>query len=843
MELELEFLKRRAFKAEGQPAMKPKFNLPWFSKYLFSFFLVAFVFLLAGYITKPANAAFFNIVDPPTWSGDNVTFKWDNPGTSAAVLIIVDWDDPTHPSVYDSAAKGVSLLGKTQLTVSTTDWNIAVHPPDGRFKVSIVVGLTLVSNEVIFTVPVVGAPLCAFTFTPTSVAPSGQFFIQNINGVAGNPFTAGLKDSSGSILSNPPTQSGNFPASSLTFTAPSSAGNYTVFVQDNSTSPATQCVIPGLSSNILTVGSASPPPGTGCNIVPANTSWDPLKASVNGYAVTFTLPKPSDGIAGIVIEKDTDGTVAQDSGPLASGTNQWIWNAPTGSDGSYCAAIFWTTSAVSTVIHFTVPSAGNDTCTSNALNWVNDVRCKAIGGGWFDSDIFTLGQVGATFDTGNVLVWGKSQLNRNISDATQGRGALALTSNLIASLYAAPPASGVTYFAQKIQDLNPVRSAYAGAGGQFPGGIGYQALGPVQKIWVAFRNISYIGFIIVFVVMGFMIMFRAHISPQAVATVQDSIPRIVIALILVTFSYAIAGFMIDLMFLFLNIAVQALVSTHLISNADFVFKDNVFTVIFSNWKDAFGTVSDAISKIITQTIDLGMFNFVSKVLGWAGGTLAGLVVGIALLFIMFRVFLMLLMAYVMIILLTMFAPFFFLIQALPGNNGAKEWFKQMASNVAVFPVTAMMFIFAGILSGMTGLGGTGSGAIQPAQVGQFPLLIGGLDAGAIGNLIGIGFLLITPTAADMVKNMVGGGRGGGGGMGNIGAAALGGLAGGAAVVGAAGRGAGGALISRGPIGGWRRAQEARRGEEAQRTAHAGIYSKEYREWQEQLAKTRAKKDE
>ena len=95
-----------------------------------------------------------------------------------------------------------------------------------------------------------------------------------------------------------------------------------------------------------------------------------------------------------------------------------------------------------------------------------------------------------------------------------------------------------------------------------------------------------------------------------------------------------------------------------------------------------------------------------------------------MLFIMFRVFLMLLMAYAMIILLTMAAPFFFLIQALPGNNGAKEWFKQMAANVAVFPATALMFIFAGILAGIGDLGGVGSGVIEPskAEVLKFPLL-------------------------------------------------------------------------------------------------------------------------
>ena len=45
-----------------------------------------------------------------------------------------------------------------------------------------------------------------------------------------------------------------------------------------------------------------------------------------------------------------------------------------------------------------------------------------------------------------------------------------------------------------------------------------------------------------------MIMFRSKVG-QAAITVQQAIPSILIALLAVTFSYAIAGFLIDLMYL------------------------------------------------------------------------------------------------------------------------------------------------------------------------------------------------------------------------------------------------------------------------------------------------------
>ncbi|OGD83907.1 hypothetical protein A2165_00260 [Candidatus Curtissbacteria bacterium RBG_13_40_7] len=417
-----------------------------------------------------------------------------------------------------------------------------------------------------------------------------------------------------------------------------------------------------------------------------------------------------------------------------------------------------------------------DLPVKEAINKLN--KC-AIQKDVFDDKLFNLNQLAGTTDSLYNLLTGKSQLHPDTDNVTAGGGALAASGKLVTTLYANHPVSGVQYFASEIQKFNPIQPAYAQTG------IGYGALTPVKGLWTAFRNIAYVGFVIVFVIMGFMIMFRAHISPQAVATVQDSIPRIVIALILVTFSYAIAGLMIDIMFVFLNIAIRALEQQQLISTGagGYVFTDSVFTVIWKSWTDVFGTVADALSTIIGNVVDLPFG--LDKALGFFGGAIGALIVGIALIFIMFRIFFMLLMSYTMIIILTMAAPFFFLIQALPGNNGAKEWFKQMAANVSVFPVVALMFIFAGILGEIGALGGKAGGGITPEQIGQFPLLSGDIDTHAIGQLIAIGFLLMTPSAADMIKKFIG--AQGLGGQGGVGAGAAAALGAGAGALGSAGR--------------------------------------------------------
>jgi hypothetical protein len=79
-------------------------------------------------------------------------------------------------------------------------------------------------------------------------------------------------------------------------------------------------------------------------------------------------------------------------------------------------------------------------------------------------------------------------------------------------------------------------------------GFGFQALNPLVEIWSLFRNIAYAVLIVVFLVIGLAIMLRVRIDPRTVMTIQNQIPKVIIALLAITFSFAIAGFLIDLMY-------------------------------------------------------------------------------------------------------------------------------------------------------------------------------------------------------------------------------------------------------------------------------------------------------
>mgnify|MGYP001085794962 CR=1 FL=1 len=124
--------------------------------------------------------------------------------------------------------------------------------------------------------------------------------------------------------------------------------------------------------------------------------------------------------------------------------------------------------------------------------------------------------------------------------------------NLMVLPYANPPASGVYWAYSGLQNAGFVPKTYAAEG------IGFAAIKPFMNIWKVFRDISYMLLVLVLIAIGFMIMFRAKINPQTVISVENSLPKIVVALLLITFSFPIAGFLIDLMYVVIALSISIL---------------------------------------------------------------------------------------------------------------------------------------------------------------------------------------------------------------------------------------------------------------------------------------------
>ncbi len=118
--------------------------------------------------------------------------------------------------------------------------------------------------------------------------------------------------------------------------------------------------------------------------------------------------------------------------------------------------------------------------------------------------------------------------------------------------YTNPPASGVKSIAMSLQNAGFIPQSYASEG------IGFGSIQAFGNIWKAFRDVAYMIMVIILIAIGFMIMFRTKLNPQTVISIENSLPNIVIALILITFSFAIAGFLIDFMYVLIALIISIL---------------------------------------------------------------------------------------------------------------------------------------------------------------------------------------------------------------------------------------------------------------------------------------------
>jgi len=358
-------------------------------------------------------------------------------------------------------------------------------------------------------------------------------------------------------------------------------------------------------------------------------------------------------------------------------------------------------------------------------------------------------------------------------------GALGTTTNLIASVYT-PQASGIQYIAQ-VKDNFLGKPAYAQ-------GTGFVGLQPLLPIWRGFRNVVYLLASIVFIFIGIMIMLRIKISPQAVINIQNAIPQIITTLILVTFSYAIAGLLIDLTYILQGLAVSTLFFAN--GNPNSLLQMGMVKTLVSNIKtvlggEAFYSLSDLISNngfiqtfdLIGRLIPITQVMVISGILGGAIGTLlaagggplialgGGVLVGggvsilvllifTVIIFIkMIQLLFGLIKAYINVLLKIILAPLEIGLGAFPGMKiGFSSWFIQLFAYLMVFPGVLLFLLFVNIIMEKIQAGGLWT----PPLLGLPTTLYfsSGLGASALSSLFGIGAFMLVAKLPEMIPQVI-----------------------------------------------------------------------------------------
>lgn len=273
---------------------------------------------------------------------------------------------------------------------------------------------------------------------------------------------------------------------------------------------------------------------------------------------------------------------------------------------------------------------------------------------------------------------------------------IANSSPIIGSLERVP-VSGIFYVKKIANKFSLVPEAKA----QEDSGFGFDALNPILKMWQATRNITYAFFVIFIVITAFMIMFRVKINPQTVISIQSALPKIIIALILVTFSYAIAGFLIDFLYLVIGLIATILIQADVFtSTTDWKALFEILTNGPLN-TGAFGLLlSYALLMPVVLVLSLGqalLSSFSGFLIGGLGTILLPIiliVLGIVLIIAVLKLLWLLFQTFAIIILLIITAPFQIALGAILPNAGFGHWLRSLASNLVVYPVVGVMLILA-----------------------------------------------------------------------------------------------------------------------------------------------------
>ncbi len=340
-----------------------------------------------------------------------------------------------------------------------------------------------------------------------------------------------------------------------------------------------------------------------------------------------------------------------------------------------------------------------------------------------------------------------------------------LIGSWMASIYLNPPASGIAYVQNQLANAGFIAKPALAQG------VGFAGLTPFLGLWTASRNIAYSILILVMVAIGFMVIFRMKIDPKTVISLQAALPKIVLTVILITLSYPIIGFLIDIMYFSMALIISIMLkgmggdwaNASKIAEVQTNFLTGNSGTLFSQVQNA-ASIWDQIKNLVwVNGILLGGGAVAGAAFLGPIGFLAGLtaiwpavvgavapigllflIIQLGLLYIWIRILMILLNSYIQLILSLLLGPILLLGEAVPGRSAFSQWFMNILANLSVFPTTAAILVFAMFLTSM----GATNHLWMPPFTGFTPQQ-------AFLSIMGLSVVFTAPNLIISVKKMFG----------------------------------------------------------------------------------------
>ena len=385
-----------------------------------------------------------------------------------------------------------------------------------------------------------------------------------------------------------------------------------------------------------------------------------------------------------------------------------------------------------------------------AMEWQTSAMFSSPGDTFTDGVVNTLKMFEKLNEIKPVTSQAYTDALADISKSNTGFiGSLGKFTTGLATVRPASSIDYVNYLASNLKKHRIVSDSYAAGPG-----YGFTALAPILPLWRAFRNIAYMLFAIGFVLYGVMIMFRVKIDSKTAATIQLAIPRLVATLLMITFSYAIVGFMVDISTVADAMAINILrVGPEPILNASGPLSEiGDFVINVVSGQSILGAIGSLFVNALTAII-VSPFIFFNLIIGGLAGIVVAVLVGglglinglgliitaiiiIAVAISYFKLILKLFQAFFSIIINLIFAPIILLGNLFPGSTSFGDWMRSIYGNLAVFPV-AIFFLtlsFALMCQPLLSMASAGGGFLSGAFASGLENVLGVNRLSTLSNI-------------------------------------------------------------------------------------------------------------
>lgn len=311
-------------------------------------------------------------------------------------------------------------------------------------------------------------------------------------------------------------------------------------------------------------------------------------------------------------------------------------------------------------------------------------------------------------------------------------------------------------------------------------GLGIELLAPLLGLWTWARNVTYLLFIVLIIFIAALILLRRSFGGQTPITLFNSIPSILVSLVLITFSYPISAVFIDIITIGTNVSQDLLISGsyapgyqdvwvnpsgNIRLNQEHLQPDDpqvgIWEIVGTSGVTPCGEGEDcdlgnlipqntfsavgAFGSLLTATLELfqstGAANFLIR-----------LVLGFTAFMASFKLFMLMLNKYVVLTLGPVLAPFYFFLAAIPSKSESMitMFFKSHLSAALTFVSIYFMFLFVLVIGNVESIGELSW--IPPLMGYTYDSVSG--STGLFRSLIVFSIYLATPTVPTFIDKIL-----------------------------------------------------------------------------------------